>query len=57
MRTNFIVVEEDQLDSDKTKALVKAITSDKVKQYIEDTYKGSVIPSFINAEGNPVTSD
>ncbi len=57
VRTNFIVVEEDQLDSDKTKALVKAITSDKVKQYIEDTYKGSVIPSFIDAEGNPVTSD
>ncbi|MEE8808673.1 MAG: MetQ/NlpA family ABC transporter substrate-binding protein [Lactimicrobium sp.] len=57
VRTNFIVVEEDQLDSEKTKALVKAVTSDKVKQYIEDTYKGAVIPSFIDEKGNPVTSD
>ena len=57
VRTNFIVVEEDQLDSDKTKALVKAITSDKVKQYIDDTYKGSVIASFIDENGNSVTSD
>jgi D-methionine transport system substrate-binding protein len=56
-RTNFIVVEEDQLNSEKTKALVKAITSDKVKQYIDDTYKGSVIASFIDENGNPVTSD
>ena len=38
----------------KTKALVKAITSDEVKSYIEDTYKGSVIASFIDTEGNPV---
>jgi D-methionine transport system substrate-binding protein len=53
-RTNYVVVEEDNLDSEKTKALVKAITSDEVKQYIEDTYKGSVIASFIDEEGNAV---
>lgn len=53
-RTNFIVVEEDQVDSEKTKELVKAVTSDEVKQYIEDTYKGSVIASFIDADGNEV---
>lgn len=53
-RTNYVVVEEDNLDSEKTKALVKAITSDEVKQYIEDTYKGSVIASFIDEKGNAV---
>lgn len=53
-RTNYVVVEKDQLDSDKTKALIKAITSDEVKQYIEDTYKGSVIASFIDEDGNSV---
>lgn len=53
-RTNFIVVEEDQIDSEKTKELVKAVTSDEVKSYIEDTYKGSVIASFIDADGNEV---
>lgn len=49
-RTNFLVVKEDNVDSEKTKALVKAIQSDEVKQYIEDTYKGSVITSFITAD-------
>ncbi|MCR5671629.1 MAG: MetQ/NlpA family ABC transporter substrate-binding protein [Butyrivibrio sp.] len=49
-RTNFLVVKDDQTESEKTKALVKAIQSDEVKAYIEDNYKGSVIPSFINAE-------
>ena len=53
-RTNYIVVKDDNLDTEKTKALVKAITSDEVKSYIEDTYKGSVIASFIDTEGNPV---
>ncbi len=46
-RTNFVVVKEGNEESEKTKALVKAITSDKVQQYIEDTYKGAVITSFI----------
>ena len=53
-RTNFIVVKQDNADSEKTKALVKAVTSDKVKQYIEDTYKGSVITSFIDKDGKAV---
>jgi D-methionine transport system substrate-binding protein len=51
-RTNFIVVKQGQESTEKTKALVKAITSDKVAKYIEDTYKGSVITSFINADGS-----
>ena len=51
-RTNFIVVNEKDKDSEKTKALVKAVQSDAVKKYIEDKYKGSVIASFIDADGN-----
>ncbi len=53
-RTNYIVVNSKDLESEKTEALVKAITSDEVKQYIEDTYKGSVITSFIDDAGNAV---
>jgi len=49
-RTNFLVVKEDNKDSEKTKALVEAIQSDEVKEYIEETYKGAVITSFISAE-------
>ena len=49
-RTNFIVVKTGNEETEKTKALVEAIKSDAVKQYIEDHYKGSVIPSFIDPE-------
>ncbi len=49
-RTNFIVVRQGDEDSEKTKALVAAIQSDAVKEYIESKYKGSVIPSFIDPE-------
>ncbi len=49
-RTNFVVVKEGNEDSEKTKALVEAINSDAVKAYIEEVYKGSVIPSFIDPE-------
>ena len=50
----MLLVKDENFDTEKTKALVKAITSDEVKSYIEDTYKGSVIASFIDTEGNPV---
>lgn len=53
-RTNFVVVKQDNISSEKTQALVKAITSEKVKKYIEDTYKGSVITSFIDKDGKAV---
>lgn len=49
-RTNFIVVLQGNEESEKTKALVEAVQSDSVRQYIEDTYKGSVIPSVIDPE-------
>lgn len=47
-RTNFVVVKQGNEESEKTKALIEAIQSDAVKEYIEDTYKGAVIPSFID---------
>ncbi len=50
LRTNFLVVKQGNEESEKTKALVAAIQSDAVKEYIENTYKGSVIPSFIDPE-------
>ncbi len=49
-RTNFLVVKQGNEDSAKIKALVNALQSDEVKAYIEDTYKGAVIPSFTDAQ-------
>lgn len=43
---NIIAVSAKNVDSKKTQALVKAMKSEKVKKYIEDTYKGAIIPSF-----------
>lgn len=53
-RTNFIVVKQGNEETEKTKALVDAITSDEVQAYIDDTYKGAVIASFITADGTAV---
>lgn len=53
-RTNFLVVKQGNEETEKTKALVDAITSDEVQAYIEDTYKGAVIASFITADGTAV---
>ncbi len=50
LRTNFLVVKQGNENSEKIKALVAATQSDAVKDYIEQTYKGSVIPSFIDPE-------
>lgn len=51
-RTNFLVVKQGNEDTLKTKALVAATLSDAVEQYINDTYKGAVIASFIDAPAN-----
>lgn len=53
-RTNFLVVKQGNEETEKTKALVEAITSDEVQAYIDDTYKGAVIASFITADGTAV---
>ena len=49
-RTNFIVVRQGDENTEKTLAIIKAIQSDTVKQYIENKYKGSVISSFIDPQ-------
>ena len=43
---NDLVVKEGNEESVKTQALKAALTSEEVKQYIEDSYDGSVIPAF-----------
>lgn len=49
-RTNFLVVKEGNEETEKTQALIKALQSDKVQSYIEDTYKGAVITSYIDPQ-------
>ena len=41
---NVVVVKQGNEDSAKTKALVDAVTSQEVKDYIDKTYNGEVIP-------------
>ncbi len=43
---NVIVVNEENKDSEKTKALIAALQTDEVKQFITDTYNGAVLPKF-----------
>ncbi len=43
---NIIAVREDNKDTDKIKALSKAVNSPEVKKYIEEKYKGAIIPTF-----------
>lgn len=43
---NLIAVRKGEETQDKFVKLLKALQSDKVKQYIEETYEGSVAPAF-----------
>lgn len=43
---NIVAIRKGEEETDKTKALVKALTSDTAKKFIENQYKGSVIPVF-----------
>ncbi len=43
---NILAVKEGNENSDKIKALSSALTSDSVREYINDTYKGAVVPVF-----------
>ena len=43
---NIVAVRNGDENSEKTQALLKALTSDTARKFIEDTYKGSVIPVF-----------
>ena len=43
---NIIAVRKGDEDNEKTQALIKALTSQTAKDFIEEQYKGSVIPVF-----------
>jgi D-methionine transport system substrate-binding protein len=43
---NIIVVNEGNEESDKTKALIKAVTSEETKKFIEERWQGAVVPVF-----------
>lgn len=43
---NLLVVKDGNQDSDKIKALAKAMNSDEVRDYINNTYEGAVVPVF-----------
>ncbi len=43
---NILACREDNKDSEKVKALSEALTSDEVKTFIEEKYKGSIVPTF-----------
>jgi len=43
---NILVVRKGDENREDLKALVEALKSDKVKQFIEEKYKGSVVPVF-----------
>ena len=43
---NVLVVKEGNEDTDATKALVKALESDEVRTFIEETYDGTVVALF-----------
>lgn len=43
---NILVVREGDGDRPEIKALIKALTSQEVKDFINDKYKGAVVPAF-----------
>lgn len=44
--TNILVARPDNKDSDAIQKLAKALTSDEVRTFINDTYKGALVPVF-----------
>ncbi|WP_461614115.1 MetQ/NlpA family ABC transporter substrate-binding protein [Clostridium sp. Marseille-QA1073] len=44
--SNVIAVKSGDEDKEEIKALCEAITSEKIKKFIEEKYNGSIIPSF-----------
>ena len=43
---NVVAVQEGKENEEGTKALMEALTSDTVKEYMETTYEGAVVPLF-----------
>lgn len=44
--SNLLVARPDNKDNEAIQKLVAALTTDEVKKFIEDTYKGAVVPAF-----------
>ncbi len=51
---NVLAVKEENLESEKTKALLKVLQSVKVEDYINEHYDGAVVPLFLDKDQNPV---
>lgn len=43
---NVLAVRAEDKNSEAIQKLAKALNSDKVRKYIEDTYKGAIVPAF-----------
>jgi D-methionine transport system substrate-binding protein len=43
---NFLVARADNKDDPRVQKLAKALTSPEVKAFIEQKYKGAVLPAF-----------
>ena len=43
---NVLAVKEGRENDEAIQALVKALKSDEIKEYMEETYQGSVVPLF-----------
>lgn len=43
---NIIAVKEDNKDKEYIKALVEAINTPEIKKFIEENYKGAIVPAF-----------
>ena len=43
---NIVVARIEDADKDEIKKVMVALNSDKVRKYIEDTYKGAILPAF-----------
>ena len=44
--SNILAVKEGNENSDKIKALVDALRTEEIREYIEETYNGAVVPMF-----------
>ncbi len=43
---NILAVRKEDKDKESIKKLAKALTSEKVRKFIEDKYKGAIVPAF-----------
>ena len=48
VNANILACRADNKDSAKIAALVKVLTADETATFINDTFKGTIIPYFVN---------